>query len=244
MKKWRSRIKKLLVRKEPTLLQVYSHPRSGTHFLEAFLANNFYKNKDLSLDKITWGHWSNRKVKQEGNPYGKLFGNHYFADKNNNNAPKIYIVRDGRAVAYSVWKTPNFLHKDISNLSFKAFLRTPIDWYGTPSKKSDTNLTILEHWALHVTSWYALAEQNNNVLIIRYEDLIETPYQQYLKIHEKFFTTKKKLSQNKINVIKKPVGLLPNKAKADTWKNFFDADDNSYFNAIKSKLITNEIKFE
>ena len=230
------RIKNILGKKDTELLKVYSHPRSGTHFLEAFLAKNFYPNKNLFISNVTWGHWSNRKVKLEGNPYGKLFGNHYFADKNENDKPKLYIVRDGRAVAYSVWKTPNFLHKDISQLPFKEFLRTPIDWHGTPSKKVEAKLTILEHWAEHVDSWYELAKKNDKVMIIKYEDLINEPYKQYLRIHENYFKTTKKCTENTLEIISKPVGLLPNNAKIDAWRSMFDKGDLFYYDElIKSK---------
>jgi len=238
------RLKKFLTKKNSELLKVYSHPRSGTHFLEAFLAKNFYQDKELSLVDVTWGHWSNRQVKPEGNPYGKLFGNHYFSDLNNNDKPKIYIVRDGRAVAYSIWKTPNFLHKDISHLTFKEFLKTPIDWRGTPSKQAEPNLTILEHWAQHVKGWYEFSEQNDNVMIIAYGDLISDPYKQYLRIHEKYFKNAEKLTKESLDIIKKPVGLLPNKAKIDAWKAVFDEDDNNFFKTTVDKLLMNKIKFK
>ncbi|MBP92716.1 MAG: hypothetical protein CMC55_01215 [Flavobacteriaceae bacterium] len=230
-------IKNIIKAKETPLLKVYSHPRSGTHFLEAFLANNFYSTQDLALNQITWGHWSNRLVKPDGNPYGKLFGNHYFADKNKNNLPKIYIVRDGRAVAYSIWKTPNFLHKDMSNLSFKTFLKTPIDWCGSPSAKTEANLTILEHWAKHVQGWSEFVkDNNNNGLIVKYEDLVTEPYEQYLRIHNMFFTNQNKIKFENLNVISKPVGLLPNNAKIDTWKAVFDDEDLLYFDTIVNSL--------
>lgn len=225
------RLKNSFKKKDKTLVKVYSHPRSGTHFLEAFLAKNFYKGEDLYVASVTWGHWSNRQINPEGNLYGKLFGNHKFPNKKNTER-KIYIARDGRAVAYSVWKTPNFLHKDISNLSFKEFLRTPIDWYGTPSNKKEANLTIFEHWAKHINSWNEFAVQNDQLLIINYEDLIAEPYQQYLKIHNRYFSDIKKLKPEEIDVIKKPVGLLPNKATADTWKSFFEEEDLLYFNKV------------
>ncbi|QNK78766.1 sulfotransferase domain-containing protein [Winogradskyella sp. PAMC22761] len=230
IKKIKTYFKKII--KPKAIVKVYSHPRSGTHFLEAFLAENFYKKKDLSVDKVTWGHWSNRQVREEGNPYGKLFGNHYLANKNKNDLPKLYILRDPRAVAYSVWKTPNFLHKDLENLTFKEFLRTPIDWSGTPSIKAEPILTILEHWKLHTDSWYKLSEQNGNILIITYEDLIKEPYETYLKIHDKFFKKTKKLTLENLDIVKKPVGLLPNKAKVDTWKSFFDEEDLLYYSKI------------
>ena len=227
-----NRVKIIFSKKWKPLLKVYSHPRSGTHFLEAFLAENFYEDKDLFIANVNWGHWSNRLVNSKGNPFGKLFGNHYFADKNNNNEPKIYIVRDGRAVAYSVWKTPNFLHKNISDLNFREFLKTPIDWYGTPSTKTVAKFTIMEHWAQHVESWYKLAKLNNNVLIIKYEDLVTEPYVQYVNIHNKFFKKTQFRRPNEINIIERPVGLLPNKAKIDSWESMFDQDGLEFYNKL------------
>ena len=228
-------IKKLSTRKQDSLVKVYSHPRSGTHFIEAFIAKNFYQDRDLSIPQVKWGHWSNRQINSEGNLYGQLFGNHYFAERNKTGSPKVYIVRDGRAVAYSIWKTPNFLHKDISNLTFKQFLRTPIDWSGTPAIKSEPCLTILEHWVLHVKGWYQLAENNSNILIIKYEDLVNEPYEQYLKIHTAYFNKTKKLLPSTLNVIETPIGLLPNKAKVDAWKHIIDANDILYYNDLVKK---------
>lgn len=218
--------------KDKELLKIYSHPRSGTHFLEAFIAKNFYNKKNLNIPIISWGHWSNRIENPQGNPYGKLFGNHYFADRNINSKPKIYIVRDGRAVAYSIWKTKNFIHKDLEGISFSDFLRTKIDWEGTPAKKVDPSFTILEHWCLHVDSWFKLAKEDDNLLIISYEDLIDNSYSQYEKIHSKFFRNKSKRAKEKVDPIKKPIGLLPNMGTKDSWKGTFNAQDEVFFRNI------------
>src|SRR5690606_29675333 len=130
----------------------------------------------LEIPVVTWGHWSNRIENPQGNSYGKLFGNHYFADRNINPLPKIYILRDGRAVAYSIWKTDNFIHSDMKGLSFSEFLRTNIDWHGTPARKAEPNHTLLEHWFLHVKSWLELGRKDSNVHIVKYEDLVDLPY--------------------------------------------------------------------
>lgn len=214
---------KLITNRE--LLKVYSHPRSGTHFLEAFIAENFYNGLDLKTTSVIWGHWSNRKTKNEGNPYGKLFGNHFFADRNTSYRPRIYIIRDVRAVAYSFWKTTNFLNAEVQSLTFKEFLDYKLDWYGTPSRKHDKEFTIIEHWAKHVASWLELNQDNPNLLIVRYEDLVEQPYLVYEEIRNMFFRHKPKKSPQQLIEIKKPIGLLPNKGTIDSWKVAFDMDD-------------------
>lgn len=218
-----NRIKKLYRKQE--LVKVYSHPRSGTHFLEAFVGRNFYKERNLLIKPITWGHWSNRRELAEGNPYGKLFGNHYFAERNINDRPKIYIIRDVRAVALSIWKTSNFVHQSNAGRSFAEFLRDNIDWSGTPAIESEPILNIIEHWCLHVKSWLELEKTDNNLLIVRYEDLIDEPYKQYKRMRSKFFKWQWKKNSRGIDPIQKPLGLLPNKGTKDAWEEFFTQDD-------------------
>jgi len=231
MKAIARKIKRKLLNEQP-LVKVYSHPRSGTHFLEAFLAKNFYQNRDLTIDEITWGHWSNRLVKEEGNPYGQLFGNHYFGYENENDSPKIYIYRDGRAVAYSIWKTTNFIHAKDADLSFNDFLNYKLDWSGSPARRTEPEQTVFEHWAEHVSSWRELSVNVPNLLIIRYEDLIDAPYEVYEKIHSKFFKKYSKLEPHQIDAIKKPLGLMPNKGLKDAWVNEISIENITFFKKL------------
>lgn len=236
-KEMKKLIKKLLGLQQPPRVRVFSHARSGTHFLEAFLAHNFYPNEPLKIDEITWGHWCDRRVNTDGNKYGRLFGSHSFPKKGYDPLPKVYIARDGRAVAYSMWKTPNFVHSYMKDFSFQEFLREPIDWYGTPSNKADPKINIIEHWDRHITEWIDYAASNPNTLVIKYEDLVDRPYEQYEKIHSAYFPNKPKLNASEIDNIRKPVGLLPNKAKKDSWKDVFEKEDlDLYFSIVQNKL--------
>lgn len=214
------------------MLKIFSHPRSGTHFLEAFVAKNFYPNKNLLIENLTWGHWSNRK-KEKQNPYGKLFGSHQFPIRNYRLKPSpiLYIYRDGRAVAYSIWKTPNFLNEQMSNLSFSDFLRTPLDWHGSPKNASKNKLTIIEHWAKHVEDWHTL---KGNIVYISYEDLVDNPEKVYFKILYRCFPYKfsKIFGQTSIEVIEKPLGLKPNKGTKNEWKKIFTEKDLTLFQEI------------
>ncbi|TDN82193.1 sulfotransferase domain-containing protein [Salegentibacter sp. 24] len=217
------------------MIKIFSHPRSGTHFLEAFVANNFYPNRDLSVKDLTWGHWSNRKTK-ELNPYGQLFGGHHFPKRSFRLKPKplLYIYRDGRAVAYSIWKTPNFLNREMSGLSFSEFLRTPLDWKGSPGNKIGEGLTIFEHWSKHVEEWSRL---KGNIVLISYEELLENPGKVYKKILLHCFPMQyyKKFNNTDIKIIEKPLGLLPNKGSKDSWKKVFNEDDLKYYQNFISK---------
>ncbi|MEH0157670.1 sulfotransferase domain-containing protein [Limibacter armeniacum] len=211
---------------------VFSHPRSGTHFMEAFLAKNFYQQEDLMTDNVVWGHWSNRLVNGKGNEFGKLFGSHIFPNRGIGKVkmPIIYIYRDGRAVAYSIWKTNNFIHSKYKGISFSDFLRLKLDWRGTPAIKVDNpSQNIVEHWFEHVNTWFDYAKRNNKVVIVRYEDLVRNPYQVYLMIHNKVFSDELLLSNDNVNPISNAVGLLPNKAVIDSWREAFSESDLDFF---------------
>lgn len=213
------------------MLKIFSHPRSGTHFLEAFVAKNFYPTHNLSVKNVEWGHWSNRKLRKE-NPYGELFGGHHLPTKRYrfNPSPLIYIYRDGRAVAYSVWKTPNFLNSEMSELSFSEFLRTPLDWEGSPGNMVNHGKNIIEHWVHHLESWFSL---KGNVLMISYEELKDSPENIYNKIIQRCFPVKFFTgilnSNSDIKTIDEPIGLLPNKGTKNGWEEIFSDEDLNFF---------------
>lgn len=217
------------------LIQIYSHVRSGTHFLEEFLAENFYSNKrsQLGFAPMMWGHWSDRKLDPGGAPLGKLFANHFFPDHSKNKsieAPSIYIYRDGRSVALSTWKTPNFKNKTLEGISFSDYLRTNIDWVGSPSARVEKpHETIIEHWKRHVEAW--TSEQNSNLLLVRYEDLAQKPEAIAKEISYKFSLE----PPETIKTVNRPTGLLPNKASMDDWKNYFTEEDLRLFFSIVGK---------
>lgn len=222
------------MRKKQQLIKVYSHPRSGTHFLEAFLARNFYPNTDLTLKPIPWGHWSNRKVVEEGGPYKQLFGSHRFPSDINVTSKQamIYIYRDGRAVAYSVWNSDNFIHRKMKGISLSDFLRAELDWEGGPGFKATHSQTIAQHWFHHVDAWHKF--RHPNLLFVRYEDLKLDPEKVYSCILKKFYPLKSFLrsifrGNTTIDKIEKPIGLNPNKAQIDAWKSVFTPEDERFF---------------
>jgi bile-salt sulfotransferase len=212
-------------------LKVFSHPRSGTHFIEAFIAKNFYENHDFYPREGKWGHWANRVKNPGTNIHFKLFGSHSFPYRSffKINYPSVYIYRDGRSVAYSIWKTDNFLHPQHKNISFSDFLRLKLDWEGGPGNKKKPRFNIAQHWEGHVGGWLDIASKNDNILVIRYEDLVENPSIIYYKIHEAFFSEKQEKKPEDIIKINKPIGLKPNKGTVDSWKDAFNHEDIAFF---------------
>ena len=220
--------------KYKNLIKVYSHPRSGTHFLEAFLAENFFNKKKLLVKDVSWGHWSNRMKREGGNEFGKLFGSHEFPVRKTINScyHKIYIYRDGRDVAYSIWKTPNFINPKYKEISFRRFLDIKIDWEGSPAHRVEPKENIVEHWERHVKEWKKISDKK--LMIIKYEDLLNDPVNIYCSILKKyfpikFFMYKFKIYKHKVVVINHPVGLKPNDPGAGGWKKNFSKTEKSIF---------------
>lgn len=222
------------------LIIIYSHPRSGTHLLANFVENNFYKDQNLMVKNIYTGHWANRKLEPTVEA-GKLMveDTHKFPSIKDfvSRAPRLYIYRDGRAVAYSLWNTKHFLNHHYKDISFSEFLRMKLDWHRSPGYKSTPKYTIAEHWIKHVTSWLRIAKYNKHIQIIRFKDLVNNPEQIYNNLIEKFDFLKEKISsKDEIYIPQKLVGISPNSGKIDSWKSVFTAEDKAFFNSkIPSK---------
>lgn len=219
------------------LIKIYSHPRSGTHFLEAFLAKNFYTTYDLSShEDIFYGHWSNKKLLLGGEPYHKLFGSHLFPNNSPMNSKMIYIYRDGRAVIASIWNS-KFYNKEWEGISFSEFLRKEIDWYGGLGQKKEMKMNIIQHWYKHTDSWMNL--DNKNLMKVSFEQLKNEPNVVFNEISKKFYPSlyiKKLLFGKDINPIKNKVGISPNKAVINSWESLFSEEDLEFFmNHIPSK---------
>lgn len=219
-------------------IKIYSHPRSGTHFLEAFLARNFYKDEDLtSSTDIYFGHWSNRKLLEAGEPYHKLFGSHFFPNDLKLGNKNIYIYRDGRAVIASLWNT-KFYNKEWDGITFSEFLRKKIDWKGGPGQKYESRYNIVQHWDSHVNEWLKYSKKKD-ILILSFEDLKRNPENCYNTIFKAFFKKHYYLNifkKKSIDPIKEKTGISPNSTKIDSWRELFSEEDLEFFySQISSK---------
>ncbi|PQB03871.1 sulfotransferase domain-containing protein [Aureitalea marina] len=212
-------------------ISIYSHPRSGTHFLEAFIARNFYRGQNLSSNgAIYYGHWSNKILLESGEPYHQLFGSHFFPEEVKKKKRRIYIYRDGRAVISSIYRS-KFYSTSWDGISFSEFLRKKIDWYGGLGREAYPDMNIVEHWYHHLNSW--MNQPQDDLLIIRFEDLKRDPKTVYKSICKKFFPQeylKLRLGINKkIDPIREKVGLSPNKATITSWQTLFSKEDEEFF---------------
>ena len=202
--------------------RLFSHPRSGTNFARATIAKCFFPKKNLERrEMIATGHWSQRR-KIPAEPAFKLRGGHQFW---NGHTDCIYLLRDGRDVALSMYRTSQFRHADDKDITFSEFIRCPLDWYSTPGivDRTNHNLTIVSHWLQHVDSW----QGRRGVCHIRYEDLLLNP-DGALSILANHLD----LDPARRTVVKRMVGPYPGKGGAYKWKEKFSDEDLEYFFSI------------
>ena len=213
------------------LIRVYSHPRAGTNLMMAFLAINFYPAKNfVTFGRI--GHWRNRLLNQR-NPYGKLAGTHLFYHDHRNKVvhPCIYIYRDGRAVALSLWRTKIFQPKEWADLTFSKFLRQRLDWCGSPGNPQGFARPIARHWLTHLQSWENAPEFVDGkpaVLKVRFEDLVLHPGDVRRRIAE--WSGQKPVRGLKL--VTEKVGWFPNEGSLDAWRGHFSDSDLEHFHRL------------
>jgi hypothetical protein len=120
------------------------------------------------------------------------------------------------------------MHVDWKGMSFAEYLRSNIDWKGSPGIKVDiAHETVVAHWKRHVEAWSAT--ELPNLLLLRYEDVVQRPQYVADQIASRFpFLKMPKL----VTPVNQPCGLLPNAAKIDAWSEYFSEKDLVYFHSI------------
>ena len=200
------------------LPKLYSHPRSGTNWALALLEQALWG--CVKYAPVVTGHWSQR-VEVPSSPQSEEFwGGHQFCE-NARKRPRIYLYRDGRDVALSLWRTKAFQHETMRQLSFTEFLQTPIDWLGTPGREADPHWTITEHWRRHLDSWQGAPD----TLFVRYEDLLQDTASELARIAD--FGGIELLS---VVPLRSGAGPFPSgDYRTAKWRGVFTEDELDYF---------------
>jgi len=201
------------------LLKVYGHPRSGNHLLMDLLARNFYIGVSLRTGPGSVGHWADR-VHNQYSKHGRLSGGHGLPQSGYDQQNAIYVYRDGRAVALSIYQSPHFMNPKLKQAGFSSFLRAKLDWYLTPGRPSSPGMNIAQHWMHHLSAW-----QEVQACSVRYEDLVLDPIKELLRIAEHFDLD----PPTKWQLTGRDVGWFPSGNKLDGWVKHFNKQDNEYF---------------
>lgn len=210
------------------VIKIYSHIRSGTHYLGHLLGLNFYKGLDLSTNPGYWGHWADRQF-GGGSEVGRLFGHHMGPPPGE--GPGVYLVRDGRDVAVSLWRTRHFLRPDMHRMPFNQFLRTPLDWAWSPSVPLGRykSRTVIDNWYEHVTTWAEYVEKNSNILMLSYRFVTRSPIPALYLLKKRFGLEWEDIDFTPVHRL---VGISPNRGQCGGWRSLFFPDDLDYFYTI------------
>ena len=225
------------------IVKVVSHPRAGTHFLEACLYYTFYNDGKRDLSSPSWserGHWRNGFRQRDEMKYGerkkwgKLGTSHpMFSEKYLEHEKLIYIVRDGRDNVLSLWRTKPMMPSAWKDISLSDFLREKIDWHPAPVYKATDEwkdkYNVIEHWLLHVESWWK--ERPKNTFFVQYERLVLNPGKVLKEIEEHF-------ELKSIDGYRVPdglIGFVPVEGKVGRWKDYFSSEDLELFFSIVPK---------
>jgi len=200
------------------LVKVYGFPRSGNHLVMTLLAQNFY-GRNLDTPGGMVGHWADR-VPVPPVKYGQLSGHHGPPDWGVEH-PAIYVYRDGRAVAASLWRSPHFKHPRWKRGAFTDFLHASLDWAYTPGQRAWPGQNVIEHWVSHLQSWVG-----QDALWVQYEALCANP-QHFLEMFQYRFDLPR---PDKWTIPHNLVGHFPSGgAHNDSWRDLWSEEDERWF---------------
>lgn len=176
-------------------VQIQGHPRSGNNYLGALISINFYNNPHHAKFMNKRVHALYNKLDPD-----KRYFYIYRADWDAV-AKSLWAMRSQFAFASD---DPNFTFKDFLNTTYADMVvihpnREPIQLnanerivahYGdkkrTPNREAATfagkNFKPKEFWRFHINYWKALAEANDNILIVKYENLLKDFHKQMNRI--------------------------------------------------------------
>jgi len=199
------------------MFKVYSHPRSGTNFVRSALSKAF--TGSVPKHRADTGHWSARY--KHSQPVPKMIGGHPFYKPG---LRGVYVLRDGRDVVVSFWRSKTFQHKSWRDLSFTEYLQRPLDWHRTPGQRHKNTLNIAQHWKQHLDGW----QGRPGICYVWYEEFLLDPEMAVARVAE--FTGLKVLDAHPTIG---PVGPDPSgDYRVAKWVDVFSDDDLSYFHSI------------
>tara|TARA_X000000368_G_scaffold379438_1_gene334525 strand:+ start:125 stop:970 length:846 start_codon:yes stop_codon:yes gene_type:complete len=170
---------------------------------------------------------------------------------NKNTLATIYIVRDPRTLVKSI---SNHFTLSLNDASKFLFASSVIGNSKSFEERKDGILTLLGKWNDHYRSW---TRNNNNLLIIKYEDLVVNPETELIKLIKflkKYLNLKTSEKKNKMILETTSFSNLQNMEKQGLFKesvinkktdskvNFFHLGPKNKWQDILDKKIVSEIE--
>lgn len=173
-------------------VQIYGERCSGTNWLKELVDNNFVVNSGVWHDKYGWKHWfiTNETFKKISEDKNTLF---------------LVIFRNPYTWINSLHNNPHHLH-DALNLSLDGFIsKEPLtSYHGTLRNKGgviEESKNVFKLRSEKITNFLKLKEYTDNVVFIKYEDLMSNPINFLEKFKNMGLITKKNSYQYEV---KKP----------------------------------------
>ena len=163
-----------------------------------------------------------------------IFQGNYFTDIKNTFGA-IYIVRDPRNIITSI--NHHFSHKNITeSLKFLFDDNKVLGHSNLKEKKDNHIITPIASWGTHYNSWKILKK---NFLLIKYENLLLNPYNEFNKIIKYI----EKIYNLKFEEIEKNKGFEESTLSPDgIRKTFFNLGPNNNWEKILSQKIVSQIE--
>lgn len=222
---------------------VLSHERSGTHFLINTLAQSFaYSPQQIDLDNSQNINWKDTaRVKQwlqqfQGQAAFRIFKSHHshaffapFLPQLLDEFHVFYITRDGRDVMTSFWVYLNRLAPGWGpqTATVGEFMRSKSTGGITQYQHHENSITMLQRWVEHTENW---KKPVPGIHYIAYEDL-------HTRFNDTLNQIADALEQTILNDTRPRLDApssLPWKGSTGTWKEYFTAADEQYFNFHKT----------
>lgn len=243
------------------IIWLASYPKSGNTWIRLFINSLlFTPNDTIDINKIKIEQFPSRKyfheitnnvddvsefMKNCNNAQSKLnldkklrffkthnafwrFGPYSFTDAFNT-LGIIHIVRDPRNIITSIKNHYNYESYDKA----LKFIKDEKNMIGVKGSKKEMDLpTLISSWKVHFNSWRNLTKLKRNYLLIKYEDLIKSPFDEFFKITN-FISKISNLKFNEKNIL----NIIENTSfealkKQEEIKGFKEAPNNSnkFFN--------------
>tara|TARA_B100001173_G_C15951659_1_gene531680 strand:- start:55 stop:900 length:846 start_codon:yes stop_codon:yes gene_type:complete len=229
--------------------------------VQQFPDKKFFKDliKDFSSFSEIKKNWIVAQDRINLNNETKLLKTHhgkYTVEKSNftdnkNTLATIYIVRDPRTLVKSI---SNHFTLSLNDASKFLFASSVIGNSKSFEERKDGILTLLGKWNDHYRSW---TRNNNNLLIIKYEDLVANPETELIKLIKflkKYLNLKTSEKKNKMILETTSFSNLQNMEKQGLFKesvinkktdskvNFFHLGPKNKWQDILDKKIVSEIE--
>ena len=188
---------------------------SNTDDVKEIIKNCNYAQSELNLDN---------KIKffKTHSPFWKIGKYNFTDDKNTIGA--IHIVRDPRNVITSIKNHYNHQNYEIS----LKFIKDEDKVIGLKGSKKEADLpTILSSWKFHYNSWKSITSFKSKYILIKYENLLENPVNEFSKITD-FIKKISKIKFDEKNILKSiRETSFENLKQQEELKGFKEAPDNN-----------------